>query len=275
MHTNDVVVGVNGSASSRHALHWATTQARQRQGRLRIIAAYNPSRPHGTELARSEQTVAEMVTIARAAEPDLVITGLSVNGPPVSVLTAAVTDGALLVVGSGGHGGFASHLLGTTGLQLATRSAAAVVVVRGDADHTGPVVVGVDGSSAAEQAIAMAFRMAADHGCPVRAVHAYDIPVPRWGQRIDPLDFDLERLQGVESASLLQSIEPWRQKYPDVPVEAVLKCGEAATVLAAMSAEARLVVVGTRGHGGFAGLLLGSVSQKLLQHAHCPVLVTH
>jgi nucleotide-binding universal stress UspA family protein len=248
METNDVVVGVDGSAGSWQALTWATAEARRRGGRLRVVAAYSPSCPLGAELARAEATVAEMVAVARSAEPGLVVTGLSVNGPPVPVLTAAVSDGALLVVGSRGDGGVASRLLGTTGSQLAIRAAGSVVIVRGDPDHTGPVVVGADGSSAAEPAIAMAFRTAADHGCPVRAVRAYDIPVPRWGERIDPLDFDLERLQGVESASLLQSIEPWREKYPDVPVEAALRCGEAATVLAAMSAGA-FAAAAARGAG--------------------------
>jgi nucleotide-binding universal stress UspA family protein len=191
----------------------------------------------------------------------------------VPVLSAAALDGSLLVVGSRGHGGVVSLLLGTTGLQLATHAAGSVVIVRGDLDHTGPVVVGADGSPAAEAAIAMAFRTAADHGCPVLGVRAYDIPVPRWGERIDPLNYDLERLQALESASLLQSIEPWHEKHPDVPVEAALKCGDAATVLTVASAQARLVVVGTRGHGGFAGLLLGSVGQKLLHHARCPVMI--
>jgi nucleotide-binding universal stress UspA family protein len=273
METNDVVVGVDGSTGSRQALRWATAEARRRAGRLRVIAAYSPSWPLGAAWARAEETVAEMVAVARSAAPELVVTGLSVNGEPVPVLTAAVHDGALLVVGNRGHSGVANFLLGTTGLQLATRAPGSVVIVRGDTDHTGPVVVGVDEPPAAEPAIATAFRTAADHGCPLRAVHAYDIPVPRWGERIDPLYYDLERLQGIESASLLQSIEPWRQKYPDVPVEAALKCGKAATVLTVMSAEARLVVVGTCGHGGFASLLLGSVSRQLLHHAHCPVLV--
>jgi nucleotide-binding universal stress UspA family protein len=273
METNDVVVGVDGSAGSWQALRWATAEARRRGGRLRVIAAYSPSRPLGAELARAEKTVAEMVAAARTAAPYLAVTGLSVNGPPVPVLTSAVDDDALLVVGSRGHGGVATLLLGTTGLQLATRAGGSVVIVRGDPDHTGPVVVGADESPVAEPAIASAFRAAADHGCPVRVVRAYDIPVPRWGERIDPLNFDLERLQRVESASLLQSIEPWREKYPDVPVEAALKCGAAATVLIAMSAEARLMVVGTRGHRGVAGLLLGSVSRQLLNHAQCPVLI--
>jgi nucleotide-binding universal stress UspA family protein len=270
MENNDVVVGVDGSAGSRQALRWATAEARRRCGRLRVIAAYRPA----SEGPAAEETLRGMVAMTRSAAPHLTVTGLSVNGSPVPVLSAAAGDGALLVVGTRGHGGGVSHfLLGTTGLQLATHAAGSVVVVRGDLDHTGPVVVGADGSPAAEPAIAMAFREAAEHGCPVLAVRAYEIPVPRWGERIDPLDFDLERLQGLESGSLLQSIEPWREKYPGVPVEAALKCGDAADVLTAASAGARLVVVGTRGHGGFAGLLLGSVGRKLLHRARCPVMI--
>jgi nucleotide-binding universal stress UspA family protein len=269
MENNDVVVGVDGSAGSRQALHWATAEARRRRGRLRMIAAYRPA----SGRAAAEETLTGMVAMARSAAPDLAVTGLSVNGSPVPVLLAAAGGGDLLVVGHRGHGGVASIVLGTTGLHLASHGPGSVVVVRGDLDHTGPVVVGADGSPASEPATAMAFRAAADHGCPVLAMRAYHIPVPRWGERIDPLDFDLERLLRLESTSLLQSIEPWREKYPDVPVEAALKCGDAAAVLTAASTEARLVVVGTRGHGGFTGLLLGSVGRKLLQRARCPVMI--
>jgi nucleotide-binding universal stress UspA family protein len=65
----------------------------------------------------------------------------------------------------------------------------------------------------------------------------------------------------------------WAAKFPDVPVESVAVEGHAAEVLAEMSAQAELVVVGTRGHGGFAGLLLGSVGLQLIHYSVAPVLI--
>lgn len=283
METSDVVVGVDGSAGGRQAVRWAAAEAVRRGGRLRVVAAYRTPWPHGHSAAgpdrkplalmRAEDIVAEAVVDARTAAPGLAVSGLSGHGAPVPVLVAAA-DGAPIVVGHRGHDGFAGLRLGSTGLQLATHAPGPVVVVRGEADtDRGPVLLGVDGSPGAEPAIALAFRAAAERGCRLLAVRAYQIPVPKWREPVDPLDFDLERLQAVEHVSLRGAIAPWRDKHPEVSAETVLKCGDPAEVLVTMSAQARLVVVGTRGHGGLTGLLLGSVGQKLLHHAHCPVLI--
>jgi nucleotide-binding universal stress UspA family protein len=90
---------------------------------------------------------------------------------------------------------------------------------------------------------------------------------------VEPIDVDVNRVRAAELASLRDSVGPWREKHPHVAVQPLVVRGDAASVLVAMSSAAQLVVVGTRGHGGFTGLLLGSVCQKLLQHAHSPVLI--
>lgn len=284
MGTTDVVVGVDGSDPSQQALRWAAAEANLRGSRLRVVTAYRPPWPAeeiaaGTDLdaaalARAEDLVAEMVAQARQAAPDTVVSGLAVCGAPVPVLNDAGTNGALIVVGSRGHGGFSGLLLGATGLQLATHAASPVVVVRGRTESgAGPVVVGVDGSAGSDMAAGVAFHEAAMRGCTLALVRAYRVPTPHWGQRIEPVDLDGERLRLAELAALRACVEPWREKFPQVPVDEVVTHGDAASVLTAMSTAADLVVVGTRGHGGFAGLLLGSVGQKLLHHAHCPVLI--
>ena len=284
MGTTDVVVGVDGSQASWRALRWATTEARRRGSRLRIVAAYRtPWQPadfgggvdvEAIALSHAEELVDEMVAMARRAAPRIVVDGLTVCGSPVPVLDAAATNGSLIVVGSRGHGDFASLLLGSTSLQLATHACAPVVVVRGNAEaDAGPVIVGADGSPGAEPALGLAFDEAAVRGCTVMAVRAYHVPVPRFGQHVEPVDFDGTRLCAAELASVRDWVGPWREKYPDVAVQTLVVCGDAASVLVAMSSAAQMVVVGTRGHGGFTGLLLGSVGQKLLHHAHCPVLI--
>jgi nucleotide-binding universal stress UspA family protein len=283
MRTSQLVVGVDGSPGSWQALQWASIEARRREARLRIVAAYRPTRsaaepagrgPGATAMTRAEELVDEMVKLTRAAAPEIVVDGLVACGSPVTVLEAAATDGSLIVVGSRGHGELSGLLLGATGLQLATHACAPVVVVRGNVEAgTGPVVVGADGSPGSETALGTAFAEAATRGCALMAVRAYHVPTPRWGQHIEPPDFDGTQLRSAERALLRDSVGPWREKYPNVPVEAMVVKGDAASVLVAMSSAAPLVVVGTRGHGGFTGLLLGSVGQKLLHHAHCPVLI--
>ena len=153
-----------------------------------------------------------------------------------------------------------------------------VAVVRGRHDsapvaESGPVVVGVDGSPASEPAIAAAFEEASSRGAPLVAVHAwYDSTcedfsgtvriIPRW----EPVADDEERL-------LARRLAGWQEKYPDVEVRRVLRRDRPRHALLEAAEKARLVVVGSRGRGGFTGMLLGSTGQALVQHAGCPVLV--
>jgi len=284
MNTTDVIVGVDGSPHSWDALRWAAGEACRRGSMLRVVSAYRPPTLGeqiaagidlaGIALSRAESVVAEMVAQARWAWPGLRVNGLSVCGATVPVLLATAGRSALVVVGSRGHGGFASLLLGATGLQLATHAPVPVAVVRGRTDDTtGPVVVGSDGSAGSEEALELAFEEAALRHCGLVAVRAYRRPVQAWGPDVPPVEIHPERRPVVERAALDDSIARWREKYPQVPVETRVGEGEPAEVLVAASHDARLVVVGTRGHGGFAGLLLGSVGQHLLHHAECPVLI--
>jgi nucleotide-binding universal stress UspA family protein len=284
MKTTDVIVGVDGSAPSWNALRWAVAEAGRRGSMLRVVAAYRAPWPgeeiaagidlSGAALARTESVVGEMVADARQAEPGIRVSGLAVNGAAVPVLHAAATNAALLVVGSRGHGGFTSLLLGATGLQTATHAPVPVVVVRGHADtNTGPIVVGTDGSPLGDIAVGMAFEEAAWRACGVTVIRAYRAPVPPWGHDVEPLMYDPQRLRAETNNALEDSLDPWRNKFPHVLVETAITSDDPATVLIGASHDAQLVVVGTRGHGGFAGLLLGSVGQKLLHHAECPVLI--
>jgi nucleotide-binding universal stress UspA family protein len=284
MRTTDVIVGVDGSAPSWEALRWAVAEAGRRTARLRIIAAYRAPWPGeeiaagadlvGAALAGTESVVAEMMAFARQEQPGIAVNGLAVCGGAVPVLHAAAVNAALLVVGSRGHGGFASLLLGATGLQAATHAPVPVVVVRGRTDaSTGPIVVGTDGSPGADHAVAMAFEEAALRGCDLVAVRAYHVPTPPWGRDVEPTVYDPDRRRAAAHAALDESITAWREKYPQVEVQTVVTPDDPAEVLIGTSHGAQLLVVGTRGHGGFAGLLLGSVGQKLLYHSHCPVLI--
>jgi nucleotide-binding universal stress UspA family protein len=138
-----------------------------------------------------------------------------------------------------------------------------------------PIVVGVDGSPSAMHAVRWAAREAARHRAPLRLVHVcYLMPVRHPRQVAPPPEYhDAFLEQGRHW--LTEAADAARRAAPDVAVGTDLVDGIAADVLVRESAPARLVVLGTRGLGGFRGLLVGSVSVAVAAHAHCPVVVVH
>jgi len=134
--------------------------------------------------------------------------------------------------------------------------------------------VGADDSSKGRYAIGAAFDEAATRGAGVLAVRVLPSRATMWGPEVvAATPEDINEHQQAELASLTADVAPWREKFPDVDVECVAVEGHPASVLIGLSAMAELIVVGTRGRGGFAGLLLGSTGQQLLHHADCPVLI--
>jgi nucleotide-binding universal stress UspA family protein len=284
MSPSEVVVGVDGSPGSIAALKWATAEAARRDSELVVVHAYDwrivgarvqiggasadDARARAREI--SEAALAE----ARSLAPAVKVRGEIVQGAPGPVLVEASGDGRLVVLGSRGRGGFASLLLGSVSQQVATHAAGSVAVVRGRSQvTTGPVIVGVDGSSSADHAFAIAISEAVMRGSDVVAIRAYAPTIPRWDSPVPPHIEDWEERRTTELKLLLDDVAPWAGKYPDVPIECLAIAGNVAEALVRHSANAQLVVVGTRGHGGFAGLLLGSVGLQLLHHAECPVLI--
>jgi len=192
------------------------------------------------------------------------------------VLLAESTRAELVVLGDRGLGGFAGLLIGSVAVALAAHAACPVVVVRGaEPDRTTsrpePVVVGVDGSPAGEAAVAFAFEAAALRGVPLVAVHTWrDLLVDA---TMAPL-VDWDAVEADEREVLAERLAGWGEKYPDVEVRRLVTRDRPAHALVQESGRAQLVVVGSRGRGGIAGMLLGSVSQALLHHSACPVVVT-
>jgi nucleotide-binding universal stress UspA family protein len=168
-------------------------------------------------------------------------------------------------------------VLGSVGAEVAAHAPCPVIVVRGEAHERHEVVVGVDASDRSHRAVEYAFGYAARHGGRVHAVHAVhpvrdravSLPMPPVSAR--PWMAPEHHLTAREL--LADAVAPWALKYPAVEVEITVVDGSAAWALVQASKGAALVVVGSRGHGGFTGLLLGSVSQALLRHADCPVAV--
>lgn len=283
-----IVVGYDGSAGARAALRWALDEADRRRAPLRVVHAVEaalpgsvfpmPWAPAGdTRHLRAQSSLADATAEAARRRPGIEVVGRTLDGSAVSVLCEQSKTARMVVLGSRGLGGFTGLFVGSASVAVAAHAHCPVVVIRdGDPERWPgkPVMVGVDDSPGAQLAVSFAIEEAAVRGVGLVAVRAWTPPaqVP-WRSDVRTHDRDAAQLESVEAALLTAAVQVWADRYPSVPVTTRLVPGEARRALSATSQDAQLMVVGSRGRGGFAGLVLGSVSQYLLQHSHCPVVV--
>jgi nucleotide-binding universal stress UspA family protein len=282
MSTAEIIVGTDGSASADAAVRWAAAESIRVAARLRIVHVYHwhwPGRLVSAEemdrlsAERADRIVADALAVARAAQPRLNADGTAVMGMPADVLITMAAGAALVAVGSHGDHGFVAALLGSVALEVANHAPRPVAVVRGHADAaTGPVLAAVDGSEATDRVLATAFDAAARRGCDLAVIRVHAPHLPPWGIG-KPLLHPPDEARAAIAAELTRSVASWQAKYPDVRADVRLAEGNPAQILTEASRDAQLTVAGARGHGGFAGLRLGSVSHHLLHHAGGPVLV--
>jgi nucleotide-binding universal stress UspA family protein len=135
------------------------------------------------------------------------------------------------------------------------------------------IVVGVDGSQASQEALAWAMRQAELTGASVDAVIAWHDPVVIGGMPHGPVAVLEQAAFGEFAATTLSRTIRDVGAHSAVSVNPVVRQGNAAQMLLDAADGADLLVVGSRGHGGFAGALLGSVSQQCVNHAPCPVVI--
>jgi nucleotide-binding universal stress UspA family protein len=296
MEREAVIVGYEGSASARIALRWAVDEA-ARQG-LPVKLVYAVPRPvrrtgvprmlgdvpadEAWAAAQSaiDHGLAEVAALTRQAASGRAgavdATGTVLEGSAATVLCEQSRQARVLVLGSRGLGGFTGLFVGSTSIAVATHAACPVVVVRdGDpAPAAGrPIAVGVDESPEAQLALGFALEQAAARRVDLLAVRAWRPPAPPWRSDVRPLVTDVAELEAAERQLVAHALHGWRDKYRTVKVVTRLIPTDARHALTTVSHEAQLIVVGSRGPGGFEGLLLGSVSHYLLHHATCPVAV--
>jgi nucleotide-binding universal stress UspA family protein len=276
-----IIVGVDGSADSRHAVYWAADEAACSSRELVVTCAYDfrPTlvgwQPGGgyidTLRQAAEAVVARSVRDAADHAPGVKVRGEVVPGSPGSVLVERGPRD-LVVVGNRGRGGFVSLILGSVGHHVVTHATGTVVVVRGRGNiRGGPVVVGVDlGHS--DTALSHAFDEAHLRGARLVAIHVCRPFEPHTAHDRGSATNDILAYHETSNGVLRDLVRVWATKYPEVSVGTSVIDGHASGVLAGLSEAAQLVVVGHRAQGyGHVGL--GAVAAQLVHHAECPVMI--
>jgi nucleotide-binding universal stress UspA family protein len=285
-----VVVGLDRSQQGWAAVELAANLAARRHLPLTLIHAFEPSQylvrpaqdlvPDATGVLRNaaERLSDDALDVVRAFHPGLVVDARVEPGAAVRLLLEASEHASLVVVGSRGTGGFTELLLGSTTLHVAGHASCPVIAVPAPGDEPRErrgVVVGVDGSSRSEAAIAFAFQEADELGEGLTALHAwYDITRTGTGTMM-PLGYDPREVEEEERLALAESMAGWQEKFPDVQVRHRVVVGHPVQALINESAGSRLVVVGSRGLGSVRSIVLGSVSHGVLHHSSTPVAVVH
>ncbi|RJQ87256.1 universal stress protein [Amycolatopsis panacis] len=284
-----LVAGTDGSPAAARALRWAARAARQRKRELRIVhvledpwSGFPHLEPAGKDIehvlaARGHRILRRAVEVVQEVAPDLRPEPVLRRGRVPEWLATVAEDAALLVLGSPQARVRGRILPGSVALSLAAQGKCPVAVVRPhvaeeEAPATGPIVAGVDGSPASERALAIAFDEAAWRNAPLTAVHCWDDRLLSALFEENHWTFDGGAERGAEEI-LAERLAGWAEKYPEVPVRRVVVRGHPAEGLLDLADGAQLLVVGGRGRGGLAGLLLGSTSQAALSYALCPVVV--
>ncbi len=284
-----IIVGVDGSSASRVAVDWAARDAARRGVAVKLVHVLVPPAvmafpdvpmPPGFAEWQDEEgrklldaavtTVQEAATDAGA---EVEVSTDMVAGPAIPVLADLSSAAQMIVVGSRGRGALARALLGSISTGLAHHAHCPVAIIH-DEDplmerpSQAPVVVGVDGSPASEEAVAIAFEQASFRGVDLVAVHAwsdtgvFEFPGADWST-----------LQAAGEQTLSERLAGWQERYPDVPVRRVVVADKPAHQLIEQGESAQLLVVGSHGRGGFTGMLLGSVSTAVVHGARMPVIV--
>lgn len=283
-----IVVGVDGSVESLKAVDWAALECERRHLPLLLVHAWDTDRSNESLQSilplvhqQSQDVLSAAKRSALQAAPDVRVSRREDRTRPATALVDASRHADTVVVGTRGLGTLRGALVGSTSMQLAAHARCPVVVVPGDV-RTGlerrgepvvGVVVGVDGSSASEEALAYAFTQAAETRQPVTVVSPWDVGLVRATLALNAPFAVWEGFEHDQRELVRAAVAPWAAKHPEIVVRTQVTQNRTADALVRASTYATLLVVGRRGRGGFPALLLGSVSRTVLHLAHCPVAV--
>jgi nucleotide-binding universal stress UspA family protein len=283
-----VIVGVDGSEGSIEALRWAAHEAARREWPLHVMtcaqlpvsieagmvgAGAFAGSSMDTIVQEQEQVNQRAVDLARSFGLGLEVTGETVLGAPGYALVSASHEEDLVVVGATSHPGRLADMLGSVSTVVAHRAKGPVVIVHGSErrdEAISRIVVGIDGSAGSDAALLWAAEEAMRCGAELVLVHGWVYPYvgARTGVAEPRDEMRLDAMRTLESSAMkAHDVAPSLQCHSIITEESPAKA------IIDAAAEADLVVVGSRGHGGFTALLLGSVSRTVLQHSPRPVVV--
>ena len=293
--TGVIVAGIDGSNSARCAAQWAALDADRRGVTLRLVhAVAAPATggypgplllpPRVTEQMRASagKLLQDTADQLNADLPGLRIEAAQYDGAPVKVLLEQARGSIATVVGADGTGRLSDAFFGSVAARLAAHGHGCIVIARPEtgnntATDPGAVIVAVDGSSQAKAAIGFAYEEAALRGATLVAIHTWNDKPLNHALGSYPLDINADGIDQAEHQLLETELAGWELKYPQVPVRMRVLRGRPAPNLLRHATTgdhpAQLIVVGSRGRGGFTGLLLGSTSQAVITHAKCSVAV--
>jgi nucleotide-binding universal stress UspA family protein len=278
-----IVVGVDGSPGSDHALRWASDEAELHGWRLRVVMAFEyetasvampPMRsiPEYREVEeRARRALAETL---REVPVGTRVEELVAEGSPSEVLLEAGQEAELIAVGSRGIGGFRGLLLGSVSRQVASRATvpAAVVPTWAGTVTRGRIVVGTDGSEAAAAALRWAAREAAVRDAQLEVVRVGDVArIPGPPGVVFSVEPEEELAAARQDAQ--RAVDEVLGPEPSVAVRVRGAVGHPTRQLLESAEEADLLVLGNRGRGRITDALLGSTSAGCVTHAPCPTVV--
>jgi nucleotide-binding universal stress UspA family protein len=287
-----ILVGVDGSAAALAAVRWAAHDAALRDVPLTLVHVVNAPVPGWSQVPapagfrqRREKRAREFIESAiKVAEEStgergpVQIDSKVLHSATVSTLVGLSEEAEMVVVGYRGHGGvLVRSFLGSVSSGLVYHAHCPVAVIPDEEPlianvARAPVLVGIDGSSASEAATAIAFDEASRRGVGLIALHAWtDLRVSDFKELFPNVNWDAQLSE--EEETLAERLAGWQERYPNVGIRRKIEIGEPARPLIEASELAQLIVVGSHGRGGFAGMLLGSVGAAVVNRARIPVIV--
>jgi nucleotide-binding universal stress UspA family protein len=292
----EILVGVDGSANSAEALRWAVEEADLRDHHVTALFAWGYVPPghagdghtFDVDYGAADADAALAAAIEAAVDPGAArtITRRVVYDTAARSLLSAARDADLLVIGARGVGGFRGLLLGSVSQQCLHHTTGPLAIIRTsesgsdsvdvDDSASGPargrIVVGIDGSNSSRRALRWALEEGRLRGATVDVVHAWQppliVPSPFVGV---PLDTTVVEKY---ARSVLDKVVDEATGHGGTPVERILVQGGAASAVLDTAHGAAVVVLGSRGRGGFTGLVLGSVTHHVAHHVRCPLVIT-